>query len=225
MIHQTTFADIVGEPTGIEAKHAPASLYYVGDPSLLAKGRRVAVIGSRKVSDEGIKRAQTLTKAIVKHSIVVVSGLAAGVDTVAHQTAIACSGKTISVLGTPLDKAYPKDNATLLETIKADHLALSQFPVGYPSRPKNFPMRNRTMALISDATIIVEASEKSGTRYQGWEALRLGRLVYILQNVVDKKLTWVVEMIGYGAQVLTKDIMEDVLQDIPFTTERREFAF
>ena len=103
MIHQTTFAEVVGNPTEIEAKHAPAVLYYAGNLSLLAKGRRVAVIGSRKVSAEGIKRAQTLTKAIVKHGIVVVSGLAAGVDTVAHQKAIACSGKTISVLGTPLN--------------------------------------------------------------------------------------------------------------------------
>jgi DNA processing protein len=82
------------------------------------------------------------------------------------------------------------------------------------------------MALISDATIIIEASEKSGTRHQGWEALRLGRSVLILENIVsDKRLTWPSEMIEYGAQVLTRDNFDDILDNLPFLTEKMDYVF
>ena len=135
-------------------------------------------------------------------------------------------GNTITVLGTPLSKAYPRDNAPLLETIKKNHLAISQFPEGYPSMPKNFPIRNRTMALISDATIIIEAGQKSGTRHQGWEALRLGREVYILDNVAnDPDINWAQEMMEYGAQSLSRDDIDNVLMDIPYLTSKLQDAF
>lgn len=212
--------------TEIELKNSPEELYYEGDFSLLYQGQRVAVVGSRKVSPEGRIRAEVITKKLVEKGITVVSGLAQGVDTVAHTTAIKQGGKTISVLGTPLDKVYPKENKDLLETIKKDHLVISQFPVNYPSKPSNFPIRNRTMALISDATIIIEASEKSGTRHQGWEALRLGRTVLILENIAQNKaLTWPSEMIEYGAQVLSRDNFDDILDNLPFLTEKMDYAF
>jgi DNA processing protein len=178
------------------------------------------------VSDEGVSRAKAFAQALVSHNITVVSGLAEGVDTVAHETAIASGGRTIAVLGTPLDKTYPTKNKALLETIKRDHLAISQFPEGYPYQKQNFPRRNRTMALISDATVIVEAGESSGTRHQGWEALRLGRLVFIMQNVAENPdLTWPAEMISYGAQVLTRQDLPEILNDIPNFTAGGELAF
>lgn len=221
-----TLSNILGYLTEIEEKNAPKQIFYSGNIELLSKGRKVAVVGSRKVSEDGIKRAEILTKKLVKHNITVVSGLAEGVDTVAHETTIANGGNTIAVLGTPIDKVYPKSNYELLERIKKNHLAISQFPEGYPSKPKNFPERNRTMALISDATIIVEASQTSGTRHQGWEALRLGRLVYLMQNVADdKSLSWPREMIKYGAQVLTRENLYDVLDNLPCLFEKRDFAF
>lgn len=226
MAQSTELNEIIGELTAVEVKNAPEKLFFEGNINLLAHGRRVAVVGSRKVSEDGIKRAKVLTRALTAHGITVVSGLAEGVDTVAHQTAMENSGKTIAVLGTSLDKAYPKSNAQLLAEIKKNHLAISQFVAGYPFQKKNFPMRNRTMALISDATIIVEAGEKSGTRHQGWEALRLGRLVYLMQNIVeDAALTWPKEMIAYGAQVLTRQNMEEALIDLPKLTGRKDFAF
>lgn len=159
----------------VEEKNAPDVLYTAGDTSLLKEGSRVAIVGSRKATPAGIKRAQAVARALVQQGIVVVSGLAEGIDTAAHQTAIDEGGRTIAVLGTPLSKAYPAKNSGLLEEIKRNHLAISQFSEGYPGRSENFPRRNRTMALICDATIIIEASEKSGTRNQGWEAIRLGR--------------------------------------------------
>ena len=218
-------SELLGSLTEFEKKNAPDNLYLEGDKSLINGSTRVSVVGTRKVSDLGTKRTEIITKALVDKGMVVVSGLAAGVDTIAHSSAIKLGGKTIAVLGTPLDKAYPVKNRSLLETIKENHLAVSQFPVGYPSQPKNFPMRNRTMALLSDATIIIEAGEKSGTIHQGWEALRLGRYLYILESVVnDSSLAWPKEMLKYGAQVLERNHLEETLEDIPHFTSNIDFA-
>jgi DNA processing protein len=208
--------DLLGHLNDVESKHAPDELFLDGDTSLLTEGQRVAVVGTRKPSKEGMARARSLTKALVKHGIIIVSGLAKGIDTVAHETAIKAGGKTIAVLGTPLSESYPAENKNLLETIKHDHLVISQFPEGYPTKTSNFPRRNKTMALISDATVVVEAGENSGTRHQGWEAIRLGRLVYIMQNVAQNpELTWPKEMMEYGAQELRREDMPEIFYDIP----------
>ena len=218
--------EILGQLSEIEAKNAPHELFLEGDRSLLTEGLRVAIVGSRKASREGLARARAFTKALVEHDITVVSGLAEGIDTIAHETAIEMGGKTIAVLGTPLSQAYPAKNKGLLEVIKRDHLALTQFPEGYPAKRDSFPRRNRTMALISDATVVVEAGEKSGTRHQGWEAIRLGRLVYIMQSVVQNpELTWPKEMIDYGAQVLRREDLPDIFYDIPSFTVGGVSAF
>lgn len=228
---ETSFTpeQLLGRLNDVEAKNAPKELFVAGDVELLRAGRRVSVVGSRDVSDAGIRRARKLVKALVAQDIVVVSGLAAGVDTVAHTTAINSGGRTVAVLGTPLDKFYPAANRELQQKIMSIQAAVSQFPSGYPATPKNFPMRNRTMALLTDATVIVEAGEKSGTRHQGWEALRLGREVFILSNVAEnEQLTWPQEMIAYGAQVLSADGLEPALDNLPAYTDRLEveaFAF
>ena len=208
--------DLLGQLTEFEEINAPDQLFIEGDKKLLTEGRRVAIVGSRKASREGISRTRSFTKALVEHGITVVSGLAEGIDTAAHETAIKKGGKTIAVLGTPLSKTYPATNKALHEAIKRDHLAISQFPEGYPLKRENFPRRNRTMALICDATVVVEASEKSGTLHQVREGIRLGRLVYIMQNVAqNEELTWPQEMIGYGAQELRREDVPDILYDIP----------
>lgn len=212
--------------TEIEKKNSPKSFFYEGNYSLLENGRRVSVVGSRKISDLGKKRTEKLTKFLVKSGITVVSGLAEGVDTIAHQVAINEGGNTIAVIGTPLNKYYPKANQELQDLIAKKHLLISQFPASYPTTPKNFPIRNRLMALISDATVIIEASEKSGTKHQGWEALRLGRTVFIMENVInDKSITWAQEMINYGAEILTNENFKDLIFDLPFLTTKEEYEF
>ena len=218
--------DALGPLSPTEEKNAPDVLYTSGDISLLTQGSRVSIVGSRKASEEGLRRTRIVTKALVDHGIIVVSGLADGIDTVAHRTAIEEGGRTIAVLGTPLSKAYPAKNAKLLDAIKRDHLAVSQFPEGCPARSQNFPQRNRTMALLSDATIVIEASETSGTRHQGWEAIRLGRHVYLLENVAtNPALTWPKELMAYGAQVLKRNDLPDILLDIPNFTAGGMRAF
>jgi DNA processing protein len=224
-IHAYTPDELLGTLNPVERKNAPPKLYTVGNIDLFRQGPRVSVVGSRKVSEGGLRRTRKLAAALVEQHIVVVSGLAEGVDTAAHQTAIESGGKTVAVLGTPLDKTFPAKNRALQETIMREYLAVSQFPLGYPPGKNSFPMRNRTMALLTDATIIVEAGEKSGTVHQGWEALRLGRLLFLMESVVnDPTLSWPAKMIGYGAQVLARDNLQKMLEYLPELSASEEVA-
>lgn len=213
---EMTAEELLGPLNEVERKNAPKRVFVAGDLALLRNGPRVSVVGSRNVSEEGVRRTRALVRGLVERKMVVVSGLAEGVDTIAHETALAEGGHTVAVLGTPLDDFFPPKNRTLQERMMREQLVVSQFPSGQRVQPKNFPMRNRTMALLSDATVIIEAGEKSGTLHQGWEALRLGRLLFLLESVVDNKnLSWPSEMIRYGAQVLSRDNLELVLDEMP----------
>lgn len=208
--------ELLGLLNEVEKKNAPKRLFVEGKRELLEAGPRVSVVGSRKASKEGVQRVASLVRQLVSNGVVVVSGLAEGIDTVAHETAIQEKGHTIAVLGTPLDKVFPAKNRALQELIMREHLAISQFPSGHPSFPKNFPMRNRTMALIADSTVIVEAGEKSGTLHQGWEALRLGRPLFLMESLAQNQaLTWPKELIRYGAQVLSRESLELLFELLP----------
>jgi DNA processing protein len=225
-IFQSTVEELVGELNDIERKNAPRVLYCNGDRDLLRVGPRVSIVGSRAATPEGLKRAAKLARVLVSHGAVIVSGLAEGVDTIAHRTALEASGRTIAVLGSPLDAPYPASNRVLYDRIVAGDLAVSQFPAGSPIQPKNFPMRNRTMALLSHATVIVEAAQKSGTLHQAWEALRLGRPLFILESVArDAHLTWPAEVQGYGAQVLSDVTIDDLLDQLPVGKFEEAVAF
>ena len=183
----------------------------------------MAIIGSRAASPEGVARARTLSSELVKGGAIVVSGLAAGIDTAAHIAAIEAGGRTIAVIGTPLDEAYPRENAQLQARIASDHLVVSQFAPGSASGPKNFPIRNRLMALLTDATVIVEAAKKSGTIHQGWEALRLGRLVFLLESLALRPdLKWPAAMIRHGAQVLKRENLQRMIENLPVTSVAHE---
>lgn len=209
-------ADLLGPLDDAEAKHAPESLHVSGDLGLLRADRRIAVIGSRNASEDGLKRARALVRQLVSADIVVVSGLAAGVDTAAHTAAMEAGGRTIAVLGTPLDRFYPLGNQALQRRIMQEHLAISQFPPEYPTDRKNFLMRNRTMALISDAAVVVEAGEKSGTQHYAWEALRLGREVFLMENVAkNPRLTWPQKALACGAEILSRENLEVVTGRMP----------
>jgi DNA processing protein len=226
MWREWTPEELIGPLNEVERKNAPERLFLGGDADLLRSGRRVSVVGSRKVSPEGASRTRGLVKVLVERGITVVSGLAEGVDTAAHETAMNEGGRTIAVLGTPLDTTYPTQNRELQDRMMREHLVVSQFPVGSPFQKKNFPMRNRTMALLSDATIIVEAGEKSGTLHQGWEALRLGRPLFLLRSVAeDTRLSWPSEMIRYGAEVLTREKLPEALDEMPTLTHGEAVAF
>lgn len=167
-----------------------AKLWLAGDLSLV-RMPCVAVVGARKVSREGAARARRLARELVQAGIVVVSGLAKGVDTQALTAAMEAGGKTIGVIGTPIEKAYPAENKRLQEKIHTEHLLISQFAPGKPVYQSNFPERNKLMAAISDATVIVEASDTSGSLHQAAECVRLGRWLFIAKSLMDNpKLRW-----------------------------------
>ena len=208
--------DLIGPLNQIERKHAPPRLWVAGDPSVFSEGRIVSVVGSRHPSPEGVRRTRRIVAELVRRKIAVLSGLALGVDTVAHVTAMQCGGRTVAVLGTSLDQATPRSNARLQESIIREHVVVSQFAPGSAVQKWYFTVRNRTMALLSPATVIIEAGEGSGTQHQGWEAIRLGRPLYFLKSAVDSKhVEWIHEQLKYGAEILGDDNVADVLDAIP----------
>lgn len=210
-----TVEGLLGRPLNdVETKFAPKTLYVRGTIPIPLPRPRVSIVGSRKASSDGLEAAGIIAKTLVEKEVVIVSGLAEGIDTSAHESAIAAGGRTIAVLGTPLNKVYPQKNLRLQQEIMRNHLAISQFPIGHSTTPKDFVLRNRTMALISDATIIAEAGDTSGSLHQGWEALRLGRSLFIWTSVVnDPKLSWPEKMLRYGAMELSDP--SDVLEVLP----------
>lgn len=180
-----------------EAENPVEMLYYQGEWDLAYAPKRVAIVGTRNPTDEGIRRTRKLVTGLVRDNFTIVSGLANGVDTVAHETAIERGGETIAVIGTPLDHTYPKENIELQQRIARDFLLISQVPVLlYASRSWQwnrlfFPERNVTMSALTQATIIVEAGETSGTLIQARAALAQKRKLFILDSNFHKAgLTW-----------------------------------
>jgi DNA processing protein len=197
----------------IELKNAPDKLYVAGPMQLPLPHPRVAMVGSREANAQGLADAESIAKSLIQDDVVIVSGLARGIDSAAHKTAINSGGHTIAVLGTPLDKSYPHENAQLQSEIIKHHLAISQFEVGSVVSPSNFVRRNLMMALIADASVIVQAGEGSGSLSQGYETLRLGRPLFIWKSLFDSaSLSWPREMAKYGAMRLAdpKELLENL---------------
>jgi DNA processing protein len=188
-----------------DARNPVQFLYYRGNLELLSLPLRVAVVGSRDASSDGIKRAKKLAKSLVDDGVVVVSGLAKGIDTAAHTAAIEAGGKTIGVIGTPISETYPKENFDLQQLIAQDYLLVSQVPViryGQQTPFWNkifFPERNATMSALTQATVIVEAGETSGSLTQARAALEQGRKLFILENCFQRGLKWPERLLTKGA--------------------------
>jgi DNA processing protein len=187
-----------------DAKNPVELLYYRGSLGLLSS-RSIAIVGTRKPTQEGIRRAKKLAQILVDNDFTVMSGLAEGIDTAAHTSAIERGGKTIAVIGTALNETYPKSNIELQNKISEDYLVVSQVPFYQYSRQTYktnrffFPERNKTMSALSEATIIVEASETSGTLVQARAALEQGRKLFILKSCFEGNLTWPENFLKRGA--------------------------
>jgi DNA processing protein len=188
-----------------DAVHPVELLYFQGNWDLTST-RCVAIVGTRNPSDEGIRRAAKLARSFVKADFTVVSGLAQGIDTVAHATAIESGGRTIAVLGTPITEYYPAENKLLQQRIANDHLVISQVPIVRHSRQTFhgnrlfFPERNATMSALTVATVIVEAGETSGTLIQARHAIQQKRKLFILDSCFrDPRLAWPAKFLERGA--------------------------
>lgn len=173
------------------------SLYFRGNLNLL-KTPRIAVIGSRDASPDALKEAFELGRALSVKGFTTVSGLAKGIDSLAHRGAM-LSGPTIGVIGTPLSVSYPQENRSLQEQIGADHLLVSPFPEGSKTGPSNFPRRNKVMAYLSDATVVVAATENSGTRHQVDFCYTIDKPVYVSERLTDDSApSWIREGLDQG---------------------------
>jgi DNA processing protein len=185
----------------------PVELLYFQGWWDLVESPCVAVVGTREPSDEGRARARKLVRNLIDDGFTIISGLAKGIDTEAHQTAIEAGGRTIAVIGTPLNIRYPKENAQLQTQMAEEQLLISQVPVvRYQQTPNPtanrffFVERNITMAALSQATIIVEAGETSGTLVQARHALKHGRKLFILDsNFKNPALSWPAKFEEQGA--------------------------
>ena len=179
-------------------------LYYTGHWDLVWE-KSVAVVGTRKPSNKGVARTRKLVNALVDDGYTVASGLARGIDTAAHETAIAAGGKTVAVIGTPLSVTYPKENAALQHRIATEHLLISQVPVhrydkhDFRWNRAFFPERNATMSALSVATVIVEAGKTSGALIQARHALQQGRKLFILDSCFQQGLEWPQKLARKGA--------------------------
>ena len=202
-----------------DAAYPVELLYYQGWWDLV-NSRSIAVVGTRKPSKEGVARARKLVRALVADDFTIVSGLAAGIDRVAHETAITEGGRTIAVIGTPLSYVYPKENRDLQHRIAEHFLIISQVPLrryesqDYRRNRGFFPERNVTMSALTEATVIVEAGETSGTLIQARAAIRQERKLFVLDSCFrDLRLTWPAKLVEHGA-IRVRDY-DDVRRQLP----------
>jgi len=193
-------------PKKLRDAEDPVELLYYRGWWDLVETRSVAVVGTREPSSQAIENTQRLVRMLVKDGFTIVSGLARGIDGTAHKAGIDAGGKTIAVIGTPINRAYPKENADLQERIATDFLLISQVPIYRYSKQDFrwnrgfFPERNKTMSALTEATIIVEAGQTSGTLIQARAALHQGRKLFILEgSFKNPTLRWPHEFESKGA--------------------------
>ena len=191
----------------------PFVLFYYGDLNLIQMmDKTIAVIGSRQASTYGLTMTELITASLVDEGMMIVSGLAYGVDIKAHETAIAHQGKTIAILGSGIDVCYPKEHYTTYQTIKKEHLLLSEYPQMTPANKDHFPWRNRLIAGLARGVFVSEAKKRSGTLITVGYALYLGKDVYVLphQANTDNSTN---QLIKDGAVLVEsgQDILEHLL--------------
>jgi DNA processing protein len=173
-------------PENLHAVHDRPPLVFVAGRLGSSDARSVAVVGSRAASAEGVARARVIAHQLVDAGYAVTSGLAAGVDTAAHMTALRHGGRTIAVIGTGLERCYPSENAELQRRIARECAVVSQFWPDAPPTKTSFPARNAVMSGLSLATVVVEATATSGARGQARIALAHGRPVFLAEPLLEQ---------------------------------------
>lgn len=171
-------------PENLRGVHDRPPFIFVAGRLLDADTRSVAVIGARDATPAGLVAAKAIALHLVELGFTVVSGLAAGVDTAAHTTALAQGGRTVAVIGTGLRRVYPPRNAPLQRQIILKGAVVSQFWPDSPPSRRSFPMRNAVMSGMTLASVVVEAGETSGARVQARLALAHGRTVFLLRPLL-----------------------------------------
>jgi DNA processing protein len=192
----------------------PLILYVRGNLEVLTKPG-IAMVGTRHPTPYGIGMAERLACDLAAQGLVIISGMARGVDTASHRGAISAKGKTVAVFGTGADVIYPKENSRLSEQMLAlGGAIISEFPLGTFAAPQNFPIRNRILSGMSVGVLVVEAAEYSGTRITARCALEQNRDVFAVPGNVTNKNSWGPNtLIKQGAKLVAT--WEDVWEDLP----------
>jgi DNA processing protein len=192
----------------------PVVLWIRGDTTLLSRPG-IAVVGTRQPSPYGAGMAELLSRDLANRRLVILSGMARGVDTAAHKGAIEAGGKTVAVWGTGIDVIYPKENKKLAESIVATGgTIVSEYPLGTFPAPQNFPIRNRILSGMSVGVLVIEAGEYSGTRITARCAMEQNRDVYAVPGNVTNKNAWGPNtLIKQGAKLTAT--WEDIWEELP----------
>jgi DNA processing protein len=208
----------------------PANLRLIHNlpPFLFVRGelrrddaRSVAVVGTRDATADGLKRAAKMAAGLATSDVTVVSGLARGIDTTAHESALAAGGRTIAVIGTGILRTYPAANAELAERVAASGALVSQFwPRQHPAQ-HTFPRRNVVMSGIGQGTVVVEASRTSGAKLQARHALAHGKRLFLVHSLVTDQ-AWARKYLEQGAIEVSS--VDDVLERLKAPARIEEVA-
>jgi len=194
----------------------PMVLYVKGDPGVLGQ-KGLAVVGSRAATSYGLKIARDLSGKLAARGVVIISGLALGIDTAAHAGAIAMGGKTVAVLGCGLDVSYPKSNCRLAEQIAETGALISEYPLGTPPEAFRFPERNRIISGLGLGVLVVEAAQRSGSLITARIALEEGREVFAIPGRVDSaKSAGTHRLLQEGAKLVGG--IDDILDEMGWQT-------
>jgi DNA processing protein len=178
LFYPSALAHLTYPPAGLFARAGEASL------SVLRSSPRITIVGTRKATPYGLRAADAFTEAFARAGVVVISGLALGIDGRSHQAALSAGGPTVAVLGCGADVVYPRRHRALYEAIAGTGAILSELPPGCPPSRWTFPQRNRLLAALADAVLVVEGSVTSGAMQTAGEAAALGRPVFVVPGPI-----------------------------------------
>jgi len=191
----------------------PTLLFCRGDLALLSS-IAVAVVGTRKPTPYGMAVAEKLSGDLATLGVGIISGMARGIDTAAHQGALRAGGKTIAVFGCGVDMVYPSENRKLYDEIAARGLMVSEFPMGAPAFPQNFPIRNRIVSGMSSGVLVVEGAQYSGSAITARLAMDQGRDVFAVPGNITSKLSWAPNLLIRQGAKLVMDA-QDIVSELP----------
>ncbi len=205
----------------------PLRRIYDPPPVLFARGRvellsslGIGVVGTRHPTPYGVAAAERLSGDLARAGLTIVSGMARGIDTVAHRSALAAGGSTIAVLGCGVDIVYPSENRKLAAEIALKGLILSEFPMGSIAFPQNFPIRNRIISGLSCGILVIEGAQYSGSAITARLAMDQGREVFAVPGNITSKMSWGPNLLIKQGAKLVQD-WNDVVVDLPQPAQRR----
>ncbi|PIT17321.1 DNA protecting protein DprA [Snodgrassella alvi] len=206
-------------PTLLTEGLTPPPLLFIRGNSQCLHQPSLAIVGSRHATPQAMRIARDFAKALAQKGIAIISGMADGIDTAAHQGALLGTGDTIAVWGTGIDRVYPARNKALAAQIAAHGCIISEFPLGTRSLAGNFPRRNRLIAALGHGTLVIEAATKSGSLITARLAGEMGREVMAIPGSIDNPLSKGCHaLIKQGARLVEN--LEDILQECPLLLQK-----